>query len=206
MPVKIAGIILAGGQSVRMGGGDKCFHLLDDETVLTHVIRRMCPQVDTLVLNANGDPSRFSSHGLEVVADTFLNSGPLGGIHAGLTWASNRNPNVTHILTVAADTPFVPKDLSDKLGAAAQGTERIAMASSQGQVHPTAALWPTSLAADLKDFLAREGAQSVRAYAARHQPPLIIDFPVTDDLDPFFNINSPADLAMAQKHVRRYLT
>lgn len=203
MPDRIAGIILAGGQSIRMGGGDKCLRLLDDRPILGAVIQRLHRQVDALALNANGDPARFSDFDLEIVPDKIPDLGPLSGILAGMKWAATKHSELTHILTMAADTPFFPENLRRQLGAAENGSGRVVLASSKKQIHPTCALWPISLATDLEKFLAREGAASVRAYAGKNQPPLIVDFPVTGDIDPFFNVNRPEDLVAAQEYVRR---
>src|SRR5919109_39173 len=83
----VLGLLLAGGQSRRMGGGDKCLRLLGGETILSRIIARLRRQVRRLVLNANGDPARFAGCGLPVVADSVEGfAGPLAGVLAGLDW------------------------------------------------------------------------------------------------------------------------
>ncbi|TIM25805.1 MAG: molybdenum cofactor guanylyltransferase MobA, partial [Mesorhizobium sp.] len=105
----IAGIILAGGQSRRMGGGDKSLLALGGRRVLDHVVARLAPQVGPLALSANGDPTRFAKFGLPVLADTVEGyAGPLAGILAGLEWASMA---CSVVVTVAGDTPFFPEDV-----------------------------------------------------------------------------------------------
>jgi molybdopterin-guanine dinucleotide biosynthesis protein A len=198
MPEGVAGIILAGGRSSRMGGGDKSLHLLDGRPILAHVIARLRRQVDIVALNANGDPARLAAFGLEVVADPLPDLGPLGGILAGMKWAEAFSAGISHIVTVAADTPFFPADLAERLLAADAGVDQVVLAASDGRPHPTFGLWPIALCGDLETFLEQEGAASVRAFASTKMPPLIIDFPVSDNIDPFFNVNTHEDLARAR--------
>ncbi|WP_292582805.1 NTP transferase domain-containing protein, partial [Mesorhizobium sp.] len=85
MDQNIAGIILAGGQSRRMGGGDKTLLVLGGRSLLDHVVARLVPQVGPLALSANGDPARFARFGLPVLADTVEgHAGPLAGILTGI--------------------------------------------------------------------------------------------------------------------------
>ena len=114
------GVILAGGQARRMGGGDKGRLLLEKKSLFQHVINRLAPQVDRIVLNANGNPDRFKDLALPVITDNFGDhAGPLAGVLAGLDWAHQQGAD--HIVTVAADTPFFPKGLVDALFHASQG-------------------------------------------------------------------------------------
>jgi molybdenum cofactor guanylyltransferase len=189
------GVILAGGRASRMGGGDKALLPFGTSTLLDHVIARFSPQVEDLAINANGDPSRFKQYSLPVIADStgdFL--GPLAGILAGLEWAATYGGS--HIVTVAADTPFLPLDLVPRLLLAAEVTGRpVVLASTNGtDRHPTFGLWPVHL----KDDLARSlgsGTRKVTDWADRHGT-AIADFS-TKGADPFFNINTPQDLAAA---------
>lgn len=196
MPEGVAGIILAGGRSSRMGGGDKSLHLLDRRPILAQVIERLRRQVEIVTLNANGDPARFAAFGLDVIADPLPDLGPLGGILAGMIWGETKP--VSHIVTVAADTPFFPDDLAERLVAADAGPDQVVLAASDGRPHPTFGLWPVGLRESLQNFLTKEGAASVRAFASMTKPPLIIDFPVSDSMDPFFNVNTHEDLALAR--------
>ena len=204
----VAGVVLAGGHATRMGGGDKSLHLLDDRPILAHVIERLRPQVGEIVLNANGDPARFSTSGLEVIADPTLelgpDLGPLGGILAGMIWASTHPARYSHIVTVAADTPFFPDTLAGGLLAALAdgGRDSVVLAASGRQVHPTFGLWPVALKDDLQAFLASNGAASVRRFASQNRPPLVVDFTIPDRIDPFFNVNTPEDLAQARDFMR----
>lgn len=195
-----AGVILAGGKATRMGGGDKCLLPLAGSPLLSHAIGRLGPQVDTMVLSANGAPERFAEFGLEVVADTFEDHGPLAGVLAGMRWAEKAG--ATHIVTVAPDTPFFPTDLAGSLAAAARREgHRIAMARSRGRAHPVFALWETSLADDLQDFLSTSPRFKMTAYAGERHPVAHADFPLAYGQDPFFNVNAPADLAEAERMI-----
>lgn len=198
---RIAGVILAGGRSTRMGGGDKALARLAGRPVLAHVIARLRPQVGSVALNANGDPARLEAFGLPVVADPLPDMGPLGGVLAGLRWATVQDDPPTHVATVACDTPFFPRDLVARLLQAAGTPERIVQARSGDRLHPTFALWPVSLVDDLEDYLRREGPASMRAYAGGRHQPAIVGFPIDEGHDPFFNINTPGDLEEAERRL-----
>jgi molybdopterin-guanine dinucleotide biosynthesis protein A len=206
MSEDIAGIILAGGLSRRMGGGDKPLGLLSGRPLLGHVLARLEPQVDALAINANGDPCRFSAFGLPVVPDTVAGfAGPLAGILAGLEWAA-ANTAARRIVSVACDTPFFPDDLVDRLAAATAGTpQAIAVAAFAGRMHPTFALWPADLAASLRRMLVDRGERRVTAFIAEHDH-VEVDFAFPENAgiayDPFFNINTPQDLAEAERLAR----
>lgn len=187
---QVAGVILAGGQATRMGGGDKCLLPLGgSETVLERIVGRIGPQVACLALNANGDPARFASFGLEVLPDTFSDAGPLAGVLAGMRWAQDQGCNT--LVSVAGDTPFFPVDLVAHLQAGRAG-HPVAMAATD-RTHPVFALWNVSLAPALALAL-DDGIRRVAAFATA-QGALSVSFPVTEGMDPFFNINTPEDLA-----------
>lgn len=202
----VAGIILAGGRSSRMGGGDKCLMPLGTDFVLDHVIRRFAPQAAALALSANGDPARFSRFALPVVPDTVPGfAGPLAGILAGLEWAAD-NTACRTIVTAAADTPFLPLDLVDLMASAAHAKPgAIAVARSHGRVHPTFALWPLACRDALRHFLVDEGNRRVSAFIERFGC-VEVEFASTtsagEGLDPFFNVNVPDDLVQAERHLR----
>ena len=194
----VAGLLLAGGLARRMGGGDKCLRLLAGQPILAHIIARIAPQTRRLVLNANGDPSRFAGFGLPVVADGIEGfAGPLAGLLAGLGWTKAEASDCPLLLSAPTDAPFLPADLVQRLMAAreAEGAA-IAMAASSGQVHPVVGLWPVALAEDLRHALVQEGIRKVDAWTARHRV-AVVEFPVGAH-DPFFNANTPEDLAEAE--------
>jgi len=194
------GVILAGGRATRMGGGDKGRLLLAGQSLLGHVIDRFGPQVAGLALNANGDAARFADLGLPVLADSVAdNPGPLAGVLAGLDWAAGQG--ASHIVTAAADTPFLPPDLVPRLLLAAetQGAP-IALAATRDPARgvlrqPTIGLWPVALREDLRAALAG-GMRKVVLWADGHGAASAV-FPEIG-FDPFFNVNTPEDLARAE--------
>lgn len=199
-----AGIILAGGLGRRMGGGDKPLLTIGGKTMLAHVIERLRTQVDKSMLNANGDPARFSAFGLPVVPDPLPDfPGPLAGILAGMRWSASELPRARSIVTVAADTPFYPTDLVQRLSEACRGGgEAIALAASRAGVHPVFGLWPVSLADALERFLRTGGSGKILTFADRHDR-LDVPFddlvlPNGDPVDPFFNVNTPEDAERAE--------
>jgi molybdopterin-guanine dinucleotide biosynthesis protein A len=201
-PEGVIGIVLAGGKSSRMGGGDKALVPLGGRPLLAHVIERLRRQVGEIVLNANDDPGRFGAFGLPLVADRLDGQlGPLAGIHAGLAWAEANRPESRFVITVAADTPFFPADLVSRLCAATdKANPTLVVARSEGGVHPVFGLWPVSLAPHLEDSLNR-GARKALDFVTAHQAKEA-RFPPVDvggrAVDPFFNINRPEDLAEAE--------
>jgi molybdopterin-guanine dinucleotide biosynthesis protein A len=192
------GVILAGGLSRRMGGGDKCLLDLGGRPILDHVIARVKPQVASLAINANGVPSRFAAFGLPIIPDSIAGfPGPLGGILAGLDWGAANAPAHRYLASFAADSPFVPLDLVPRLAAAAAAADAdIAVAASDGGVQPVIGLWRIGLREDLRRAVALDGVRSVRAWIARFRC-VEVEFQSTG-CDPFLNINEPADLAAAE--------
>lgn len=203
MDRNIAGIILAGGQSRRMGGSDKPLLSLGKARLIDHVAARLKPQVAILGLNTNGDPARFAGMGLPVIEDTLPgHAGPLAGILAGLEWAAGQT-GCGWLASAAGDTPFFPADLVERLAAATR--ERpgaIAVASSDGRGHPTFALWPLGLRDALRHFLVDPDNRRVSAFTKR-QGYVEVEFPMigagNQKIDPFFNVNTPDDLAAAER-------
>lgn len=182
-----------------MGGGDKGLLRLGDATLLDHVRARLAPQCAELAINANGDPARFSHFGLPVLADTLPDyPGPLAGVLAGLDWAAEKGADA--IVTAAADTPFLPRDLVARLSdAAAQKNVPIALAASPDEAgllrhHPTFGLWPVGLREDLQAELSG-GLRKIRLWADRHGTATALF--AAAPFDPFFNVNTPEDMARA---------
>jgi molybdopterin-guanine dinucleotide biosynthesis protein A len=195
----VAGVLLAGGQARRMGGGDKCLRPLGGRPILARVIARAAPQVRALLLNANGDPGRFAAFGLPVAADLIAGfAGPLAGVLTGMAWARASRPDCPWIATVATDTPFFPLDLVARLLAAAEGeAAELACAASGGRSHPVFGLWPVRLADELRTAMLDQHIRKVDVWTARYRL-IEVDFP-TDPIDPFFNTNRPEDLAEAER-------
>lgn len=193
------GLLLAGGLARRMGGGDKPLRTIAGRSILAHVIERLAPQCDRLLVNANGDPARFAAYGLPVVADSVPDfAGPLAGILAGLDWMTVHRPETEWLVSVAADTPFIPDDLVARLHEAreTQGVP-LACAVSGGWTHPVIGLWPVRLRADLRHALTVEDERKIDRWTARHGC-ASAEWPVTP-VDPFFNANKPEDLDEAER-------
>jgi molybdopterin-guanine dinucleotide biosynthesis protein A len=192
------GLLLAGGLARRMGGGDKCLRPLGGRTMLAHIIERARPQVAALVVNANGDPARFATFGLAVVADTIEGfAGPLAGVLTGMEWAARLFPGAAWLATFATDAPFFPRDLVARLheAVAREGAD-MACARSDGQDHPVFGLWPVRLAADLRRAM-EEGVRKVDVWTGRYR--LAVAEFSAQPFDPFFNANRPEDLAEAER-------
>lgn len=195
----VPALILAGGLSRRMGR-DKASAELDGKPMILRIAERIGPQVTALAINA---PEAFAAGiDLPLVPDTIAgHPGPLAGVLAGLRRAAAMTPGAPHLLTVPADTPFLPLDLVARLEGAAAAPDQIVLAASAGQVHPVIALWPLSLADDLEAWLTEPENRKLQVFITRH-PSLAVDFPLLatpgGDLDPFFNVNTPGDLATAE--------
>ena len=195
---EVIGCILAGGLARRMGGGDKGLIRLGGRLVLDHVLDRLKPQVSQVMLNANGDPTRFAEYELPVVPDSVEGfAGPLAGVLAGLEWARD-NTQAEWVATAATDTPFFPVDFVTRMLAAieAAGAD-MACAASDGRHHPVFGLWPVRLAADLRHALVEEDIRKVDIWTARHKL-VAVEF-ATQPHDPFFNVNRPEDVEEAER-------
>lgn len=195
----IPAVILAGGRATRMGGRNKALLTLGGETLLQRVITRLRDQCGEIALNANADPEVFADYRLTVLPDTFPGfPGPLAGILAGMDWA--RAQGADAFVSVSVDTPFLPLDLVHRLREAA-GRHGIALAASNDDTgrmrdHPTCGLWPVALHDDLALAL-ESGLLRPGQYAASHDPGrAVFD---SRPLDPFLNLNTPAELASAER-------
>jgi molybdopterin-guanine dinucleotide biosynthesis protein A len=191
--------VLAGGRARRMGGCDKSLMRLAGRPLLDHVLACLEPQVGHILINANGDPGRFAGRGLPVVADSIDDfAGPLAGVLAGLDWVAANLPEADWMLSVPADTPFLPPDLAARLRAALEidGPEMVCAASG-GRAHHVVALWPLAGREALRRALLDEGLRKVDRWTARFRVGLV-DFPATP-VDPFFNVNTPDDIAEAER-------
>ena len=200
----VAGVVLAGGLSRRMGGGDKALLTLGGRPILDHVIGRAAPQVSHLALNANGDAARFAQFGLPVIADVVAgHKGPLAGVLTGLEWAAAEHPDCAWVATLASDAPFLSRDLVARLLAAIDkdGAD-MACAASADRHHPVFGLWPVALAGELRHAVIDEEIRKVDVWTARYSL-AVADFE-TEPYDPFFNTNRPEDLAEAEALLKRH--
>lgn len=195
----VVGVLLAGGLSRRMGGGDKNLMRLDNRPILEHVIERVRGQVGDLILNANGDPDRFAAYDLPVVADVIEGyAGPLAGILTGMEWAAENAPSCSWIASFPTDAPFLPTDLVQKLMQAidANGAD-MACAVSNERTHPPIAIWPVALRDVLRKSMIDEDMRKIDKWTARYS---IVHVPFENfGIDPFFNVNRPENLEEAEQ-------
>lgn len=194
----VIGVLLAGGRATRMGGGDKCLLPLGNKTLLQRSIERAQPQVNPLLLSANGNSLRFARSRLQVVPDAYPNyPGPLAGIHAALKWMQLHQPDAEWLASFACDTPFFPTDMVKQLmDKAAQAGAQLAIATSNERVHPVFALWHTSLVPKMEELLG-QGVHPRLQEWVRAQGAVEVEF-TGEGYDPFFNVNTPQDLYSAE--------
>jgi molybdopterin-guanine dinucleotide biosynthesis protein A len=198
LPTTLA-VVLAGGLARRMGGGDKPLRSIRGRSILARVIDCVGPQCDGLIVNANGDATRFADFGLPVVSDDLADfPGPLAGILAALDWAAAARPDCAWVVSVAGDCPFLPRDLVARLHRArADEDAQLAVATSAGQAHPVIGLWHVPLRHALRHALVAEAIRQVGRWTARYRLAQA-DWAV-DPVDPFFNANTADDVADAER-------
>ena len=191
------GLVLAGGRASRMGGGDKTLLKVGGATILARVLTRIRPHCTSIVLNANGDASRFSAFGLPLVADEVPDfAGPLAGILAGLEWAAREHPKIEWIASVPGDCPFLPRDLIPRLHEVRFSEGKILACARSGEWrHPVVALWPVALRIDLRRALFDEDLHKIELFTGRYGV-AVAEWP-DRPIDPFMNVNTPEDLAAA---------
>ena len=198
------GLVLAGGLARRMGGVDKARIKIGRASILQRVLACLTPQCCRIIINANGDPARFADTGLPMIADSVPDfAGPLAGILAGLDWAAQNVPAAEWLVSVPGDCPFLPKNLVTRLyEARVTSNVPIACARSGEWRHPVVGLWPVKLREDLRHALMSEGLHKIELWTARHGI-AIAEWP-TAPFDPFFNVNTPKDVAQAEAIAARY--
>jgi molybdopterin-guanine dinucleotide biosynthesis protein A len=181
-----------------MGGDDKALLPLAGRSLVEHAIERLAPQCESVILNANGDPSRFRKMRCAIIPDSVPDHpGPLAGILTALEWSATHRPDIAWVVSVPADTLFIPRDLVLRLHEACKETRKpIACAASGTQGHFAVGLWPISLRHDLRQALVNEGMRSIRDWLTRHGH--VEAFWPVEPIDPFFNINTPGDLKHAE--------
>jgi molybdopterin-guanine dinucleotide biosynthesis protein A len=190
--MKPPAVILAGGRSSRMGGGDKCLLPVNGKALIAHVLAAIAPQTGEVLINANSNAGPYLKFGLPVLPDVIAGfQGPLAGLLTGMLWSHRRHPRQAHILSVAGDVPFLPGDLVARLSQGlADRKADIAIARCAQGLHPTIGLWPVDLAERLQHDLMQTGIRSMRGWSGQFR---IAD--VTFPSGVLTNINTPADLA-----------
>ena len=201
---RTVGLVLAGGLARRMGGGDKALIRIGGEAILDRVLAVLRGKCDPIILNANGDPARFGRYGLPVIADSVPDfAGPLAGILAGLDWAAAHAPGTEWVVSVPGDCPFLPPDLVDRLHAVrAEAGTSLACARSGDWRHPVVGLWRVDLRDDLRQALTVEDLRKIEIWTARHGV-AIASWP-DQPIDPFFNVNTPEDVATADRAAKQH--
>ena len=198
-PTAVVAGILAGGGGSRMGGGVKCLRLLAGRTMLDHVLGCVGAQVEAVVIAGGRNLDALAATGLAVVPDAEDAIGPLSGLCAALEWAAALDSRPDWVLSVTADTPFLPVDLVARLAAAANAAGRpAACARTDDGIHPFIALWRPDLLAPLREAIAQEGMRSGRDWLRRIDG-ATAHFQPSGGISPFFNVNRPEDLAAAER-------
>lgn len=200
----VIGVILAGGLSRRMEGPEKSLMYLNEKPLVQLACERLENQIPTVILNANGDPGRFSFLQNPVQADIIEGfAGPLAGIVSAMHWAKENAPTAQRVVTAPADTPFFPTNLAERFESELRPlstdsqNKSICLAYSDGNRHPVFGSWPVALYDDLLAFLTLENERKVMLFAQRYSL-LKIDFTGSEAFDPFFNINTPDDFETAK--------
>ncbi|MBF0448758.1 MAG: molybdenum cofactor guanylyltransferase [Magnetococcales bacterium] len=198
-PLTITGLILAGGRSRRMGATDKAFIELAKRPMLAHVLDRLEPQVAQVVISSNEDPACFSPFQKTVIADGRGGfQGPLAGIEAAFMTL-----DTDWLLSVPVDTPFFPKDLAGRMCQAAQNESLPVVAESDNRLHPVITLWPRSVLPFLIHSLDTQQLKLHDWFAKQKHHRVVFDRDEQGN-DPFFNVNRPEDLALAEQRIRRH--
>ena len=187
MSERITGVVLAGGLGRRMGGVDKGLQLLNGRPLVGHVVERLAPQVDELLINANQNGERYAAFGHRVVPDEIPEfAGPLAGLHAALSAAAH-----PLVATAPCDSPFLPADLISRLFSALTATGAdLAVARTFDQPHPVFCLCKRDVLPHLTEFLASGGRKIDRWYATLK----VVEVAFDDEADAFENINTREEL------------
>ena len=184
---KITGLILAGGRGSRMGSVDKGLQFFKSKPMVAHVLTRIQPQVDEILINANRSIAEYAAFGHRVIPDAIDGfAGPLAGLHIGMTHAAH-----PLVATVPCDSPFLPLDLIARLSAAMQKSNTdLAVAKTFDQPHPVFCLVKTSLAPHLQTFL-ESGQRKIDKWYATLK---IVEVQFDDEEAAFSNINTIDEL------------
>ena len=188
---RVSGVVLAGGQGSRMGGVDKGLQPFRGKPMVAHVVERLAPQVDELLINANRNPGDYARFGHRVIADEIPGfAGPLAGFERGLAHASGEL-----VVTVPCDSPFLPADLVARLRAGLEsGGAQLAVARTGEQEHPVFCLMRREVLASLQRFLGSGQRKIDRWYAAL----AVVEVTFDDEPDAFLNINTREELAQLE--------
>lgn len=195
-------VILAGGRSSRMGGGDKCLLPIAGKSLIAHILETLSPQTRDILINANSDPAPFLKFGLPVLPDAMPGfQGPLAGLLTGMRWSRRRHPRAAYLLSAASDVPFLPADLVEALSRAlAERNADIAIASCPLGTHPTIGLWPVDLADRLEHDLMHTPVRAMHRWLSGFRVAQA-QFPS----DALANINTPVELENWRRQDRPFV-
>ena len=203
---EVPAVILSGGESRRMGRNDKAFLSIEDKTLLEITLERLHRQTQQIAINTNSNDPKYLAYNLPVLNDAisgFL--GPLAGIFTAMKWANQMG--YKSVATIAVDTPLFPENLLKKLHCKMEmSNSDIVFAGTSTDykkkklLHPVFGLWKTSLYNDLRKEL-ESGVRKVTNWSERHKASNV--FFQDKHLDPFFNVNSPEDIAILREHYRK---
>lgn len=190
----LAGVILAGGRSRRMGGGFKALVPLGGKPLIRHVIDRLQPQVRSMVLSVEKHVPVFDAFGLPQVEDPTPGSrGPLGGLLSAL---ANMEVGCEWLLLSPCDAPFLPLDLADRLLKCALDNHQTGcVVRYDAEIQPTFSLWHRRLLPRLEEAVLVQGMAGFKQFL-QDTPLATLDWELSD-LSPFFNINDPDALVEA---------
>ena len=193
--MKPPAVVLAGGRSSRMGGGDKCLLPIGGKPLIMHIVERVTPQTRDILINTNSDPAPFLKFDLPVLADAITGfQGPLAGLLTGMLWSRRRHPRAAYLLSVASDVPFLPDDLVAQLSRAlSEQNADIAIATCPLGTHPTIGLWPVDLADRLEYDLMHTQVRAMHGWLS--------DFRIAHALfasEALANINTPDELEICR--------
>jgi molybdopterin-guanine dinucleotide biosynthesis protein A len=190
--MKICAVIIAGGRSARMGR-EKALEPVRGKRIIDRIVFSLQGQVAAVAINANADLSRFAYLDLPLISDLHVGFGtPLAGLHAALAFADTQGFDA--VLTAPSDVPFLPADLARRLMVAGQ---KAAIASSGGQAHYLTGLWQRELLSEAEHALNAAIVPRMQDWAWRREA-VVVEWPPTP-YDPFFNVNTPQELAAAER-------
>jgi molybdenum cofactor guanylyltransferase len=200
---KILALIMIGGESKRMGGGIKSFIKFNNKTLFDRILYRVKPQIQNIIINSNQNDERLIKYNIPMIKDLkkgYL--GPLAGIHSGMHWIINNDPQIEWLVTLPGDTPFIPNNLISSFKKKSSLKSKIILAKSNDKTHPIVGAWHISLFRNLDTELDK-GVRKIMSWAQMHQINYI-NFP-SENYDPFFNINRKEDIEVAIKIEKEFL-
>ena len=196
------GVILAGGSARRLGGKGKAFINISGVSLIDLVLRKIETQVDRVAINTR-DKNSFSQYNYPIIEDLITEeggSGPLAGISSAIKWAKKSINPVSHVITVPVDTPLLPMDLVHRMSLELKIKKSdIIFASSNNNIYPVVSMWSLSLDNHLDKALSN-GVRKIDAFTSSYNVSTV-DWSF-NDVDPFFNINNPEDITLAEKYIK----